>query len=520
MQRRSGRLGAVLFTDIVDSTSVAAEMGNARWSELVARHHRIVRSQLGRSGGQEIDTAGDGFFVVFERPADAIRCAAASAEAVRELGIQIRAGVSFGELDRSGQKPSGLVVNTAARVMAAAGPGEILVPVSVKEIVSGAGISFAEDGIHRLKGLDGEFRLFKVTEVDGTPVAPSFDPEAAAERRRGIVPTGRGRRRTPLILGVAVGALALVTIAVLLQSGDEPTQGPGPLRNAVARIDVETGQVRAPIFLGDRRIDSHDLTADVDRLMSVGEGGVWLLQPPHLLHVDPLHDNIRSQIFVGAAESQSVFTGLDKVWVLTGELLWEVNPGSDEATVVVRLPARFQLSTTSLAVGDAVWIGTSGGTLIRHDPGTGDELEVDTGTSIDALAATKDDVWLTDVFTSTITRLDAESRDVVGDPIEVQGSIDQIAATEDYVWILDRQLGSLTRIDVETGDQREEPVGDEPTEMAVGRDAVWVGDLGGSLYEVDAEILAITEHPIGAEVLSVDVDDRDEFPWVYVGAPV
>ena len=154
MQRRVGSLGAVMFTDIVDSTAIAAEMGNTRWSELVARH-RIVRNQLGRSGGREIDTAGDGFFVVFERPAEAIRCAVAAVEAVRALGIEIRAGVSFGELDRSGQKPSGLVVNTAARVMAVAGPGEVLVPVSVREIVSGAGISFSEHGTHHLKGSMG-----------------------------------------------------------------------------------------------------------------------------------------------------------------------------------------------------------------------------------------------------------------------------------------------------------------------------------------------------------------------------
>ncbi|MCD6022962.1 MAG: Adenylyl cyclase [Actinomycetia bacterium] len=92
-------MAAAPFTDVVGSTSIAAEMGNTRWVELVARHHRIVRHQVGRFGGREIDTAGDGFFVTFERPADAIRCAVAAAEAVRELGIEIRAGVSFGELE-------------------------------------------------------------------------------------------------------------------------------------------------------------------------------------------------------------------------------------------------------------------------------------------------------------------------------------------------------------------------------------------------------------------------------------
>jgi class 3 adenylate cyclase len=428
MQRRSGGLGAVLFTDIVDSTAVAAEMGNARWSELVARHHRIVRQQLGRFGGREIDTAGDGFFATFERPVDAIRCAAASAEAVRSLGIEIRAGVSFGELDLSGRKPSGLVVNTAARLTSVAGPGEITVPISVREIVSGAGISFATHGVHHLKGLEGEFRLFTVAEVDGASLAPPLPPDEAAERRREIVPSER-RRRTPLAVGGAVGVLALIVIAtIVVISGEEPQPPPGPLRNAIARFDPETGAIEAPLFLGDRGVDSSDLSADVDRLMSVGEGGVWLLQPPILLHVDPLHDDVRNQIFVGSAESQSVYTGLGKTWVLSGLTLFEVHPGTDEATAVFDLPGRFALTTSSLAVGDAVWVATSDGTLTRLDPATGEEREVDTGSSIDALAATEDDVWLAGVFAGTISRIDPESLEAVGDSIVIEGSLDQIAA--------------------------------------------------------------------------------------------
>jgi class 3 adenylate cyclase len=108
----------------VGSTSIAAEMGNTRWVELVARHHRIVRNQVGRFGGREVDDAGDGFFVTFERPEDAIRCAVAAAEAVRDLGIEIRAGVSFGELETVGRKPGGLAVNTASGVMSVGRPGE------------------------------------------------------------------------------------------------------------------------------------------------------------------------------------------------------------------------------------------------------------------------------------------------------------------------------------------------------------------------------------------------------------
>ena len=118
MQRRTGGrgLGAVLFTDIVGSTTVAAELGNSRWGELVSRHHRLIRREIRRFGGREQDTAGDGFFAAFERPIDAIRCAVAAVHAVRELGIEIRAGVSFGQLEMVEGKAGGLIVNTAARV--------------------------------------------------------------------------------------------------------------------------------------------------------------------------------------------------------------------------------------------------------------------------------------------------------------------------------------------------------------------------------------------------------------------
>ncbi|HWL91265.1 MAG TPA: adenylate/guanylate cyclase domain-containing protein, partial [Actinomycetota bacterium] len=177
MQRRSGGrgLGAVLFTDIVGSTAIAAEMGNTRWGELVSRHHRILRRLISRFDGREVDTAGDGFFVTFERPADAIRCAVEATEAVRGLGIEIRAGISFVELETVGRKAGGLVVNTAARVMSVAGAGEVLVPASVREIVPGAGFTFVEHGVHQLKGLDGEFRLFGVTGLDGREVVPPLE---------------------------------------------------------------------------------------------------------------------------------------------------------------------------------------------------------------------------------------------------------------------------------------------------------------------------------------------------------
>ncbi len=187
-------------------------MGNSRWAELLTRHHQIVRRELRRFGGRENDTAGDGFFVTFERPVDAIRCAVAAAAAVRSLGIELRAGVSFGELELVEGKAGGLIVNTAAGVMSVAGLGEVLVPASVRDIVSGAGISFADHGTHRLKGLEDEVRLFLVTALDGVVVTPPLETEEAAERRREIFPGPSRRRRKVVVAGVAVAVLAAAAI--------------------------------------------------------------------------------------------------------------------------------------------------------------------------------------------------------------------------------------------------------------------------------------------------------------------
>jgi class 3 adenylate cyclase len=158
-------LATVLFTDIVDSTAKAAEIGDAQWRELVVAHHGLVRRQLVRHRGTEIDTAGDGFFASFDGPARAIRCACAISEGVRELGIEIRAGLHTGECERIDQKVGGIAVNIGARVASQAGPGEVLVSSTVKDLVAGSGIQFRERGTTELKGVPGEWRLFAVEQA-------------------------------------------------------------------------------------------------------------------------------------------------------------------------------------------------------------------------------------------------------------------------------------------------------------------------------------------------------------------
>jgi class 3 adenylate cyclase len=156
-------LATVLFTDICDSTKTAAEMGDSSWRELLAEHDTLVRRALGRHRGREIKQTGDGFLATFDGPARAIHCAASVAEGIRTLGLEVRTGLHTGECEVMNGDLGGLAVHIAARVMASAGPGEVLVSSTVKDLVVGSGLQFEERGKHALKGVPGEWQLYKVS---------------------------------------------------------------------------------------------------------------------------------------------------------------------------------------------------------------------------------------------------------------------------------------------------------------------------------------------------------------------
>jgi pimeloyl-ACP methyl ester carboxylesterase/class 3 adenylate cyclase len=158
-------LTTVLFTDIVDSTAKAVEIGDKAWSGLLSRHHAVVRQQLARFRGIELDTAGDGFFARFDGPARAIRCASAIIDAVRELGLEVRAGLHTGECELIDGGVGGIAVHIGARVAAQAGPGEVLVSNTVRDLVAGSGIGFRDRGATELKGIPGELHLYAVDGV-------------------------------------------------------------------------------------------------------------------------------------------------------------------------------------------------------------------------------------------------------------------------------------------------------------------------------------------------------------------
>jgi class 3 adenylate cyclase len=155
-------LATVLFTDIVGSTEHAARLGDRQWRVLLDSHHHLVRRALSRFRGREIHTTGDGFLATFDGPARAIRCACAIQDGVQRLNVDLRAGLHTGEIELMDDDVGGLAVHIGARVAAAAGPREVFVSSTVKDLVAGSGIEFYDRGTHILKGVPGEWRLFRV----------------------------------------------------------------------------------------------------------------------------------------------------------------------------------------------------------------------------------------------------------------------------------------------------------------------------------------------------------------------
>jgi class 3 adenylate cyclase/streptogramin lyase len=491
MQRRTvGRgLGAVLFTDIVGSTTIAAEMGNSRWSELVSRHHRLIRREIRRFGGREQDTAGDGFFVTFERPVDAIRCAVSSAEAVRALGVEIRAGVSFGQLELVEGKAGGLIVNTAARVMSVAGAGEVLVPASVRDLVPGTGISFDDHGTHHLKGIDGELRLFRVSEVDGQAPPEPLGAEEAAERRAAIAP-GTSRRAGFLVGGLAAAVVAIVAIWAL--AGNGPPAGlrePAVPDRYVVEFDAATGDSRQRIAYP---APGRPEIVRFDTAIAAGQGAVWIGDPtaytPTVLRVDPRHGEIRPvNVRTGPGSfSLSIETAFDAVWVAMDQLI-RINPATGQARALLTLPLPVGgLGGSVLAVDRRhLWVGTSDGKLMRIDPSGQVTARRSVADSIQEVAAGEGGVWVADQLGGVIVRIDPRSMATLAE-IPFSGSVDAMEVSGDVLWALDFRTGVLRRISIlQDREVDQVDVASDATALAVGLDAVWVTYEDGTLVRVD-----------------------------------
>jgi class 3 adenylate cyclase/DNA-binding beta-propeller fold protein YncE len=519
-------LATVLFTDIVGSTEHASALEDRRWQELLARHHRIVRRNLKRYSGREIDTAGDGFFATFEQPANGVRCACAISAEVRELGIEIRAGLHTGEVEVARSGVRGVAVHLGSRLMSVASAGEVLVSSTTRDLISGSGITLADHGVHRLKGIEGEQHLFEVTAIDGQPLAPPLDAAEAERRRAAIEPLALTARRGPLI---AVAAVAVVLAAIgafaILGGGETPPSGPGdasterPPVNAVVGIDPDTF---ARIALTR---DAVVPTGAGNPRMSVGEGALWVRSEAVVaVNLTTFEATQGPQI---DTPSLSVTTGDGSVWI----------PGAKPSGLTVGPGLLFRIDPKSLAElppielahdgipmdlafgSDAIWVSFPDGQLERVDPKMAKvDIDVHLEGAIDVVAADADGVWVLDELAGTVRQVDANDGHVLA-TAAVSSNARLLAAAEGGVWVLDTIAATVTFIDGATGAAHSPlGVGSSPTGIAVGFGAAWVADADGSLYRLDAVTNEVTSTSVGTPLTAVAVDEADGIVWVTTGA--
>jgi sugar lactone lactonase YvrE len=449
-----------LFTDVVASTELAREMGDVGWSRLLAAQQRVVRACLKDRGGREVDTAGDGFFAVFDRPADAVRCAFDACRAVQELGLDIRAGVHVGEVELRGSEVHGIVVHTGARVMAQATGAQVVVTATVKDLVAGARFDLRERETVELKGVPGTWALYDVMAVDDVLRPAPIEGASVASERRDRVAAAPVRRRGRRWLVPVTAAVAVVAVAgAVAVTRPDPTFVPAA--GTVVRITAD-GRFAEPVPM-----------APVPTGIAWGEGRIWVTdQQGQIYWFDP------STGVKGSRGAAGVPTGV----VVGGGAVWVTN-------------------------GFGVGAGASGG-VTRIEP-LGEALApaFETPVGSEAIAWGADRIWVTDTATGDVRVYDPATRSTETVALPAGGSDasprpEEISVTEGEgaaVWVGDAAQGRVFRMDATSPTDAEIfPVSSSVTGIAVGDGGVWV--TGG-----EDDTVTLLDPSSGAVVTSIDV---------------
>ncbi len=467
----SRRLATILFLDAVDSTRIAAELGDERWKRLLGRFRAVVRVELKRHGGHEEDTAGDGFFATFAQPAQAVRAAVSIARAVQALGIDLRCGLHFGECETIEGHLGGIAVHIGSRIMALGGPAEVLVSATVRDLIVGTQVTLEDAGSHELKGVPGAWQVWRLVSLDGSPLPSPVDAEQAPALRTGeAAATSRVPRRAATaglaLLGVAVvvGVIAFVTgrllgapavnlvkldpaknaIALKLHDdyGDEHLpgvlwavngalwQGTNKGFDGFVRRDVGTGNV----------VDKIPLNKEPSAV-TFGFGSIWLSglsAPGSIDRWDAVSGRPQKVISVDA-DIRSMDAGSDAIWVLgeTGEL-FKVDP------VTNAVAGTYDTQTMSpgvvVAIGDHMWVcDCDFHRIVEFDPGSDTLLRTLTFPQSGYLVGLTDTagataLWLLDPEASTLTPIDAKSG-TAGQPIGIGANLHTAVVGFGSVWV-------------------------------------------------------------------------------------
>jgi len=482
MRRRGddGRaLATVLFTDIVGSTELASELGDVHWKQVLATHHGVVRKTLKRYNGREIDTAGDGFFATFSRPADAIRCASDIIDQLRAIGIHIRAGIHMGEVEQMGAKVGGIAVHIGARVAAKAGADEILVSSTVRDLVAGSDIRFGERGMYDLKGVPGEWRLLSVDrELSGdAPAKPLIEaPQAKA-----------ARRRTLPALAVGIGAVALIGIVVVLvlvlrTSTSNVVAVPGA--DTLSRIDTRSNRFAGTVAVGTGPAEA-----------TGGDGSIWVLNVDDstFSRIDSVSGKVLATPRSVSGTPTGVAFGAGSVWIATGFGTSSGQPGLVLRYDVASGPAKKVITVgnglSSIAFGDgSIWVtNTITNSLGRIDPDANAVVDtIRVGNSPQAVAAGGGSVWVANTLDNSVWRIDEATHKVVS-RITVLGPPTALALDGATLWVLSETGNTVSKVDTGTGTTVATiRVGAQPIGIVAGPGGVWVAaDQGHDVERID-----------------------------------
>jgi class 3 adenylate cyclase len=530
-------LTTLLFTDIAGSTGVVVQLGDGRWKAIQSRHHALVRRQLKQHGGHEVDTAGDGFLATFSSPAAGVRCAFAIVKAVRELGLEIRAGLHIGEAELTGEKVSGIAVTTAARVSAVAGPGQVLVTSTIVQLVAGSGLGFSEVGTRELKGVPGKWELFALTAVDEQPIGEPLDPKDAAEARNRSSPPQAPKRPAVRVLPLGlVGILVAVLAGALLLHRDRPgmTATSRPMPTALVALSDESGEVAFPVDpLPDASTHPgpivitgrvHTLTAFAWLPWGGCRGGLCVSQINRTSGavVATFGPTMPTCVCIASAEG--------RIWYpfATGKPAYGSLPlgvslrgmglkgGPDRDIVVDKALAPGGGAVGALVSGDGyLWFADSSTDRVyRINPRTDEVRSFSLRQSADVLVFADGGLWVLDTLGGKITRVDPETGDS-GPSYAISGTLQGMAVGGGYVWVTDASGDDIQRIpkDLQSASTPIQvgQIGASPRAVAYDDGAIVVGFGGGTVSKIDpanpSSPMVIWTHPgLGNDASSITLD--------------
>jgi class 3 adenylate cyclase len=502
MLRRTPARGltTLLFTDIVGSSEIAVELGDHRWRSLQALHHAEVRRQLKRLGGHEVDTSGDGFFATFSTPAAGVRCASAIVTAVRELGLEVRAGLHIGEVEPAGRKVAGIAVTTAARVSAMAAPGQVLVTSTIAQMVAGSGLGFSTLGTRELKGVPGKWELLILTSVDGRPSGPT-DPKDARAARDRASPKDAEKRSPSAALVFLAGALAVILVGAILATHGRAGSGspvasstspPVPVAlvaltdgTGVEAFPIDLPALRANTLVGPivftGRLDTPAAFAWIPtgftsfglRVAKINRTSGAVVDPGRSFKTNTTNTNTTTCVCVALAE---------------GRLWSPVSTGKIEPN----------------GVGEVLGVSLRGLSLREgadRDVLVDDELEF---RAVSALVSGAGYLWMADTASDRIYRVDPETSKVL--PISLRQGADMLVFADGGLWVLDRLDAKITRVDPETGRSL------RSFTSSGNLQAIAVG--GGNVWAVDTSVAEIQRIPedLGSASTPVSVSQIGDAP--------